>query len=298
MIVGCYFPGDNNDLLMVAQHDCYSGGPSGERFELGGYTMDSCVYLFYAARQAFLSKTDSNPLFFPERDSLISISSFDHRVLQNGHDLIAAHYRWLVSNARRPHTMQDELSYKQYLAGQWKDYFIREVSNIVWNNLAITEHIVRAVAFANTPLGYDSEDELGALLLKRYGPDFAEGRKAILASYESDPSRHGWVYVAVNPALKDSYLKIGWTRRPPQERAAEISSGTGVPLRYYILFAMRVSDGAEVERQVHSQLGSYRLTTNREFFEVSLDHATDVIRKTAALYPPAVPDELTRPETT
>jgi hypothetical protein len=72
MFVGPTFMDDNNRTLMWVQHDLWFK-TGGAWIDDGGYAMGSCFYLFSVARKSIMFHTDSNPLFFPERERLPSI---------------------------------------------------------------------------------------------------------------------------------------------------------------------------------------------------------------------------------
>jgi len=42
----------------------------------------------------------------------------------------------------------------------------------------------------------------------------------------------GWIYILINPAFKKDLLKIGKTKRQPEERAKELST-TGIKERKF-----------------------------------------------------------------
>ena len=177
MFVGTNFIGDDNDALAWVQHDLWFGMKSSYIWQ-GERGLPACNYLFEEARSAFLLNTAPNPLFFPEREKLPEIESFDHRVLQYAHSLIAAHYRWLHRNTKdRPAFAKDDDSYRRYLMENWIYYLRREVPSLV-NNLEIAEAIVRMVALQNTQDGYDAEDRLAELLKTRYCGEFMEAWEA------------------------------------------------------------------------------------------------------------------------
>lgn len=78
----------------------------------------------------------------------------------------------------------------------------------------------------------------------------------------------GYVYVLTNRSMP-GILKIGRTVRPPSERAVEISSATGVPTPFELVFDVLVPDCVLAERILHRRLedAGARLKDNREFFE-------------------------------
>ena len=95
--------------------------------------------------------------------------------------------------------------------------------------------------------------------------------------------RKGWVYVLTNPAFP-GLVKIGCTSRTPEDRARELSSGTGVPARYVVAWACPVTDWQGVEARTHGKLHACRPNGHREFFRCSVDVARREIEKAARAY--------------
>ena len=83
----------------------------------------------------------------------------------------------------------------------------------------------------------------------------------------------GYIYILRNPDHREDLLKIGMTTRKPDERARDISRGTGVASEYEVLWSGRTSDCVLAERIVHRMLAEHRTNPNREFFEVPLADA-------------------------
>ena len=86
-----------------------------------------------------------------------------------------------------------------------------------------------------------------------------------------------WVYVLSNPSLPKEYLKIGYTKLKPEERAIQISSATGVPTPYKVEWAYKCFNGEIVERMTHQKLKAFRVNNRKEFFHISLEEAKDNI---------------------
>ena len=86
-----------------------------------------------------------------------------------------------------------------------------------------------------------------------------------------------WVYVLSNPSLPKEYLKIGYTKLSPEERAIQISSATGVPTPYKVEWAYKCFNGEMVERMTHEKLKAFRVNNRKEFFHISLEEAKDNI---------------------
>jgi len=85
-----------------------------------------------------------------------------------------------------------------------------------------------------------------------------------------------FVYLLSNPALP-GLLKIGYTSKKPSIRSKEISSSTGVPIPFNIEFVHRTSNGQALEKAVHKYLENYRVNNKKEFFQVSVNTARQVI---------------------
>ncbi|MEY9584279.1 GIY-YIG nuclease family protein [Sinorhizobium fredii] len=92
----------------------------------------------------------------------------------------------------------------------------------------------------------------------------------------------GYIYILFNPAYRANQYKIGMTTRTPEERALEVSSATGVPQSFEVLFSKRVADCQWAERLVHQRLAEYRSGSDREFFQVSLSIAIDILNDVTA----------------
>ena len=100
-----------------------------------------------------------------------------------------------------------------------------------------------------------------------------------------------YIYILINPSLIGK-LKIGKTRTSPEKRAKEISSATGVPTPFIVAYEAVVGDCDAAERAVHETLAArgYRITPNREFFDVTLKYAVDIVNHICNRYPP-LPDQ-------
>lgn len=85
-----------------------------------------------------------------------------------------------------------------------------------------------------------------------------------------------YVYVLSNPSLP-GLLKIGYTSKDPMERKKEIDKGTGVPVPFNIEYVKKCVNGQQLERAVHNYLDSYRVNNRKEFFEIDLKAAREVI---------------------
>lgn len=87
----------------------------------------------------------------------------------------------------------------------------------------------------------------------------------------------GMLYVMRSAAHPVNVFKIGLTRRSVIQRAAELSSGSGVPDALLPVFSFAISDCGQLEKVVHRALSAYRLRQDREFFQIELQHLHSVI---------------------
>ncbi|MFQ5732261.1 MAG: GIY-YIG nuclease family protein [Planctomycetaceae bacterium] len=97
----------------------------------------------------------------------------------------------------------------------------------------------------------------------------------------SDGGKQGFVYILTNPAMNPDFLKIGMTTRTPEQRASEISNGTGVVCAFQVAYEEPVDDCHAIERILHERLARYRMQTNREFFCLPLKDAIRIVRELA-----------------
>lgn len=119
--------------------------------------------------------------------------------------------------------------------------------------------------------------------IKAYGEIFT---KVFDASDETTDIAHeefvndsfGYVYVMINPSLPN-LVKIGKTSREPNERAKELSSATGVPTPFILVYYKPFRDCHLAESVIHHffEKKGARVNGNREFFQVSTNEAIDLI---------------------
>lgn len=88
----------------------------------------------------------------------------------------------------------------------------------------------------------------------------------------------GYVYILVNQHVP-SLVKIGYTDRSPNTRAAELSNTTGVPGKWKVHKSWLLEDAYSCEQKIFSSLARYRETG--EFFRLS--PATSVEKVSALL---------------
>lgn len=108
--------------------------------------------------------------------------------------------------------------------------------------------------------------------------------KAIEDNENFGDSTEGFVYVMTNSSI-EGQVKIGKTTRDPYERAKELSSATGVPTPFVVVFYKPFKDCHFAERTIHQYLEKkgYRVSNNREFFSMSIPEAIDVVQSMYAI---------------
>lgn len=107
---------------------------------------------------------------------------------------------------------------------------------------------------------------------------------------------NGFVYVLLNPSFP-KVVKIGLTKGAPEARARKISSATGVPTDFIVLYDVLVSDIQKAEKEIHAQFSDYRVKAKKEFFAITPKLAIRALIEIAERYPispilPASTDDL------
>jgi hypothetical protein len=86
-----------------------------------------------------------------------------------------------------------------------------------------------------------------------------------------------WVYILSNPVYGDNIIKIGYTASSPELRKETIDKSTGVPVPFHVEYAKQCRNGRELEQAVHQYLSKERINPNKEFFQISIEDAKQVI---------------------
>lgn len=91
------------------------------------------------------------------------------------------------------------------------------------------------------------------------------------------------VYILENSSMP-GIIKIGYTKGDPNDRADQLSKGTGVPTPYKVVFSYSCFNGERIERAVHKYFKKQRVNNDREFFSVTVDEAKTVINEIGTKY--------------
>src|SRR5690606_32879169 len=91
-------------------------------------------------------------------------------------------------------------------------------------------------------------------------------------------TRAGYVYVLTNPAMP-GLVKIGRTTRSPEERMLELTSATGVPIPFQLVYEVRVADCYAAESLVHAVLEErgVRVSSSREVYAITPSEAVEIV---------------------
>jgi hypothetical protein len=91
--------------------------------------------------------------------------------------------------------------------------------------------------------------------------------------------RPGFIYVMSVPSFQN-VLKIGKTTRLPGYRAAQLSSSTGLPEPFKVEYSRFVErDLDAIETRIHHELAEYRISNDREFFQLTVSQAIQKIHQ-------------------
>lgn len=92
-----------------------------------------------------------------------------------------------------------------------------------------------------------------------------------------------FVYVASNPGLKPGLLKIGLSNVRPETRLRSLSRSTAAPASFKLEFFKETTHAERVEMRVHSLLEECRFRPNREYFEIDVERASQLVERVVEL---------------
>ena len=101
----------------------------------------------------------------------------------------------------------------------------------------------------------------------------------------------GYVYVLSNASMP-GLVKIGFTERDDiDQRVKELSSGSGVPKPFILEASFASTSPRDDEQRIHKEMVEYRLSSQREFFQVSLQESVQIISDLLKREPVFIHDE-------
>lgn len=92
-----------------------------------------------------------------------------------------------------------------------------------------------------------------------------------------------FVYIASNPGLKPGLLKIGLSNESPEARMRSLSRSTAAPASFELKFSRETHFAKKVELRMHSLLEECRFRRNREYFEIELERASELVERVVEL---------------
>ena len=152
MIVGKRFPGDENRILKWLQHDHYG--------QMIGHLFGFAKIRYFRAIQFVGVDTEL-------AKKLRGKDWFDHRVIQEAHDIIAANFRFRFDPGGQMILPFEDMNYEEYLAISWNKFFIDEAKELTKYDIT-ARLILTAVGYENTEIGVQAEKLLEQLLRERY----------------------------------------------------------------------------------------------------------------------------------
>jgi hypothetical protein len=90
------------------------------------------------------------------------------------------------------------------------------------------------------------------------------------------------VYILTNPAMPD-LIKIGITSNTLNQRIAELSRSSGVPLPFEVYYACEVDDMENVEKNIHDAFDDFRINPRREFFKMNPERVISALKLTKGI---------------
>ena len=100
---------------------------------------------------------------------------------------------------------------------------------------------------------------------------------------EPGTGAEGYLYILANSCMP-GLLKIGFTERDPELRAAELSAATAAPVPFILVYYRPVRSAAAAERELHRRLAAFRQSDNREFFRMQARDAIFELEEAAGAY--------------
>lgn len=85
-----------------------------------------------------------------------------------------------------------------------------------------------------------------------------------------------YVYVMSNTSFDDDVFKIGWTREHPVIRANNLHT-SGLPTPFAVEYVITTTEGAKLEKNIHTRLKQFRMNNNREFFKISKNDLCEIL---------------------
>lgn len=148
MMVGSNFPGDEDRRIKDVQFNNYSS-VIGELVE--------------TARRRYIYAEELLELTGAMAAEIRKLRFFDHRTVQDTHDIIAAAYRF----SRRSECLFD-IGDPDAIAIDWFSFARKEIESLC-EDPKFVRAVLHSAVYANQPLGYRGEKESRTIASSRYG---------------------------------------------------------------------------------------------------------------------------------
>jgi len=152
MWVGTEFPADTNQTLKDVQFRLYS---------------EMLLRLYSRPRDRYLDACRLIQIDTELATRLRTMDGFDHRTLQDIHDLIAAWFRFSQDDGGQLRLGESDETYTDRLGAEWRAFFEAEVTGLSADD-EFARAVLVAAAFGNTDRGYAAEAQLREILKERY----------------------------------------------------------------------------------------------------------------------------------
>ena len=97
--------------------------------------------------------------------------------------------------------------------------------------------------------------------------------------------RKEFIYILYNSDERLSgIIKVGKTTKHPEVRAYQITSQTGTFGQFHVEWFMQVPDCNIAEKIAHNKLNDFRSNSRKEFFEIDIDKAINILETSLNQY--------------
>lgn len=149
MILASCYSGDDNNVLKDAQFSEYP---------------KNVHNIFLVAKSIYLYSCDVLDMKTEVSTILEAKSTFDHRVLQDAHDTMAAYYRFSYDDGGQLDLIDPVLTKEEQYQLNWNLWFDNELKRIMGINSQLVCCVIEAIAFENSERGYNAEDKIIEIL--------------------------------------------------------------------------------------------------------------------------------------
>jgi hypothetical protein len=167
MIVGSCFQGDNDMLLAGVQHDFYFVCETRPQVAVDRY--GTLGWIWHIVMCQCQGAHRHVPWIARNRDRLLAIDGFNHKLLQAPHEHIAAYYRWTMPRVRRRVVVHEAgKPYPYDVVDQWRAYLRRDIPELLAAPEA-TVALAKLILYRNFDASDAARDAFHRILFERYG---------------------------------------------------------------------------------------------------------------------------------